>query len=86
MRHCIEDIRQVDGHTHVAMRWFPLFEACLDVPGELEEGRCSRVSGSEAVLILSWREKFVNRGYMSASRTLTDGHMSKIAKLRDRGD
>ena len=29
-------------------------EGCLDVCCELEEGRCSRVSGSEAVLIFSW--------------------------------
>ena len=31
-----------------------LVEACLDVCCELEEGRCIRVSGSEAVLIFSW--------------------------------
>ena len=37
------------------VRWFPLVEACLDVRCELEEGRCSRVSGSEAVLIFSRR-------------------------------
>ena len=35
-------------------------EACLDVCCELEEGRCSRVSGSEAVLIFSWWDKFVD--------------------------
>ena len=32
----------------------PLVEACLNVRCKLEEGRCSRVSGSEAVLIFSW--------------------------------
>ena len=54
MRHCIKGSRQVYGHTHCTVRWFPLVEACLDVRCELEEGRCSRVSGSEAVLIFSW--------------------------------
>ena len=29
-------------------------EACIDVRAKLEEGICSRVSGSESVLILSW--------------------------------
>ena len=54
MRHCIKDNRQVYGHTHCMVRWFPLVEACLDVRCELEEGRCSRVSGSAPVLIFSW--------------------------------
>ena len=49
MRHCIKGSRQVYGHTHCTVRWFPLVEACLDVRCKLEEGRCSRVSGSEAV-------------------------------------
>ena len=40
--------------THCTVRWFLLFEACLDVCCKLEQGRCSRVSGSEAVLIFSW--------------------------------
>ena len=54
MRHCITGSRQVHGHIHCTVRWFPLVEACIDVRCELEEGRCSRVSGSEAVLIFSW--------------------------------
>ena len=54
MRHCIQGSRQVYGHTHCTVRWFPLVETYLDICCELEEGRCSRVSGSEAVLILSW--------------------------------
>ena len=54
MRHCIKGSCQVYCHTHCTVRWFPLVEACLDVCFELEEGRCSRVSGSEAVLIFSW--------------------------------
>ena len=55
MRHCIKDkLSKVYGHTHCTVRWFPLVEACLDVCCELEESRCSRVSGSEAVLIFSW--------------------------------
>ena len=54
MRHCIKCSCQVCGHTHCTVRWFPLVEACLDVCCELEEGRCSRVSGSEAVLIFRW--------------------------------
>ena len=62
MRYCIKGSRQVYGHTHCMVRWFPLVEACLDVRCELEEGRCSQVSGSEAVLIFSWREKIVDRG------------------------
>ena len=48
MRHCIKGSCQVYGHTHCTVRWFPLVEACLDVCCELEEDRCSRVSGSEA--------------------------------------
>ena len=40
--------------THTMMRWFTLVEACLDVCCELGEGISSRVSGSEAVLIISW--------------------------------
>ena len=51
MRHCIKGSRQVYGHTHCTVWWFPLVEACLNVCCKLEEGRCSRVSGSEAVLI-----------------------------------
>ena len=35
------------GHTHCTVRWFLLVEDCLDVCCELEEGRCSRVSGSD---------------------------------------
>ena len=70
MRHCIKlavlafikDSCQVYGHRHCTVRWFPLVEACLDVCCELEEGRCSRVSGSEAVLIFSWWEKLVDIG------------------------
>ena len=53
MRHCIKDSCQVYGHTHFTVRWFPLVEACLDVGCELDEGRCSRVSGSEAVFIFN---------------------------------
>ena len=53
MGYCIKGSRQVYSHTHY-VRWFPLVEAGLDVRCELEEGRCSRVSGSEAVLIFSW--------------------------------
>ena len=52
MRHCIKGICQVDGHSHGAVSWFPLVEACLDVCCELEEGRCNRVSGCEAVFNL----------------------------------
>ena len=52
-RHCIKVSRQVYGHTHCKVKWFPLVEACLDARCKLEEGRCSRVSGSEAV-IFSW--------------------------------
>ena len=48
-------------HT-LSVRWFPLVEARLDVSCELEEGRCSRMSGYEAVLIFSWCGKFVDRG------------------------
>ena len=33
---------------------------------QLEEGRCSRVSGSDAVLIFSWREKFTYVRYSVA--------------------
>ena len=54
MRHCIKCSCQVYGHTHCTVIWCPLVEACLDVCCELEEGRCCRVSGSEAVLIFSW--------------------------------
>ena len=50
------------GTTHRAVRWFPLVEACLDVCCEMEEGRYSRVLGFETMLILSWRQKFVDRG------------------------
>ena len=53
MRRCIKGSRQVYGHTHSTVRWFPLVEACLDVRCELEEGICSRVSGSKAALIFS---------------------------------
>ena len=53
MRHCIKISHQVYGNIHCTVRWFPLVEACLDVRYELEEGRCSRVSGSEPVLIFS---------------------------------
>ena len=49
---CIKGSRLVYDHTHCAVRWFSLVEACLDVRWELEDGRCSRVS--EAVLIFSW--------------------------------
>ena len=42
MRHCIKSSRQVYGHTHCTVRWFPLVEACLDVRCELKEGKCSR--------------------------------------------
>ena len=45
MRHCIKGSCQVYGHIHRTVRWFPLVKACLDVCCELEEGRCSRVSG-----------------------------------------
>ena len=45
---------QFYDHTHCTVWWFPLVEACLDVCCELEEGRCNRVSGSEAVLIFCW--------------------------------
>ena len=62
MRHCIKGNRQNYGHKHCTVRWFPLVEACLDVRCELGEARCSRVSGSEAVLIFSWGENFVDRG------------------------
>ena len=62
MRHCIKGSCQVYDHTHCTVRWFPLVEAFLDVCCELEEGRCSRVSGSEALLIFSLWEKFVDRG------------------------
>ena len=41
MRHCTKGSRQVYGHTHCTVRWFPLIEACLDVRCKLEEGRCS---------------------------------------------
>ena len=54
MRHCIEGSRQVYVHTHCTVRWFSLVEACFDVRCKLEEDRCSRVSGSEAVLIFRW--------------------------------
>ena len=54
MRHCIKDSCQVNGHTHCTVRWFPLVETCLDVCCELEEGKCSGVSMSEAVFIFSW--------------------------------
>ena len=40
MRHCMKGRCQVDGHTHRAVKWFPLVEACLDVCCELQEGRC----------------------------------------------
>ena len=54
MRHYIKVSCEVYGHTHCAVRWFPLVEACLDVCCELEEGRCSPVYGSEDVLIFNW--------------------------------
>ena len=54
MRYCIKGRCQVSGHTHCTVRWFSLVKACLDVCCELEVGRCSRVCGSEAVLIFSW--------------------------------
>ena len=54
MKHCIKESYQVYDHTHCMVRWFLLVEACLNVFCELEEGRCSQVSGSEAVLIFSW--------------------------------
>ena len=39
------------GHTHCTVRWFPHVEVCLDVCCELDEGKCSRVSAPEAVVI-----------------------------------
>ena len=54
MKHGIKGSRQVYGHTHCTVRWFPLVEACLNVRCKLEEGRCSLVFGSDAVLIFSW--------------------------------
>ena len=77
-QHCIRSSRQVYGHTHCTVRWFPLIEACLDVRCELEEGRCSRVSGSEVVLILAGERNSLIEGKMSASRTLAAGHSSEM--------
>ena len=50
-----------------------MVDACLDVCCELEEGICSRVSGSEAVLIFSWWRNLLIEGKMSALRTLAAG-------------
>ena len=43
------------------VRWVPLVEACLDACCELVEGRCNRVSGSEAVLIFSCKRNSLIR-------------------------
>ena len=60
-----------------------LVEACLGVRCELEDARCSRVSGSEAMSILSWPEKnSLLEGKMSASRTLTDGYVGGLPDQR----
>ena len=51
MKHCIKGrLSSLWPHT----LYDEVVEACLDVCCELEEGICSRVSGSEAVLIFSW--------------------------------
>ena len=78
MRHCIKGSCNVYGHTHCTVTWFPLVEARLDVCCELEESRCSRVSGSEAVLSLAGERNSLIEGKMSASRTLAAGHSSEM--------
>ena len=62
MRHCIEGSCQVYGRTHCTVRWFGWLKPVLMSVCELEEGRCSRVSGFEAMLIFSWPGTFVGRG------------------------
>ena len=76
---CHETLYQMQSSSlwpHI--QYSEVVEACLDVCCELEEGRCSRVSRSEAVLILGGERNSLIYGKMSASRTLAAVHSSEI--------